>query len=79
MIAFFGDILDVIGWQSYVGVLFPPKHFYAWDPKDLIEKLSLEIQNWITVIGKITVVENNDQNIHYHMFPSIKISSKSNI
>ncbi len=46
------------------------KH-YAWDPEDLTEKLSLEIQDWKNVSaisGKITVFEINAQNMHYHIF-----------
>lgn len=59
-----------------VGVfIFIHKH-YAWDPEDLSEKLSLEIQICIKCLSykwnKITVFEINAQNVHYHFFSCCK-------
>lgn len=57
-------------------MFFIHKH-YAWDPEDLIEKLSLGTQIWKNVSdigGKITVFEINANKCIMVFFSAVNIS-----
>lgn len=75
-----GNAQNVIGFcESHKCFLFClffliHKH-YAWHPKDLTVKLSLETQIWINVSSvswKITAFEINTRNVHNNVFPVVK-------